>query len=118
VRRQRQDFHQKVALQLVRTNDTISHEDLQTAHMLKNQHLAKSVSDAGWSQFWRILAASAANAGRRVVAVPPAYTSQRCSGALLWPALRHHGLEGLLRALARLPSVRNEPAAGPQRRQD
>ena len=75
VKRQRQDFHHKVALQLVQTNDTIYHEDLQTANMVKNHHLAKSISDAGWSQFLSILAAKAAYAGRRVVAVPPAYTS-------------------------------------------
>jgi putative transposase len=53
---------------------------LQTANMLKNHHLAKSIADAGWSQFLGILAAKAAYAGRRVVAVPPAYTSQTCSG--------------------------------------
>jgi putative transposase len=80
VKRQRADFHHKEALKLVRANDTIYHEDLQTANMLKNHYLAKSISDAGWSQFLRILAAKAAYAGRRVVAVPPAYTSQRCSG--------------------------------------
>jgi putative transposase len=38
VRRQRQDFHHKTALALVRANDTISHEDVQTANMLKNHH--------------------------------------------------------------------------------
>ena len=80
VRRQRADFHHKVALQLVRTNDTIYHEDLQTANLVKNHHLAKSISDAGWSQFLRIRSYKAACAGRRVVAVPPAYTSQMCSG--------------------------------------
>jgi putative transposase len=80
VRRQRQDFHHKVALQLVQQHDTIYHEDLQTANMLKNHHLAKSIQDAGWSQFLRILAFKAACAGKRVVAVPPAYTSQICSG--------------------------------------
>jgi putative transposase len=80
VKRQRADFHFKVALQLVRENDTIYHEDLQTANMVKNHHLAKSISDAGWSAFLSILAAKAAYAGRRVVAVPPAYTSQTCSG--------------------------------------
>jgi putative transposase len=80
VKRQRQDFHHKVALHLIRQHDTIYHEDLQTANMLKNHHLAKSIADAGWSQFLSILSAKAAYAGRRVVAVPPAYTSQACSG--------------------------------------
>jgi putative transposase len=80
VRRQRQDFHHKTALALVRTNDTIYHEDLQTANMVRNHHLAKSIQDAGWSAFLAILTYKAACAGRRVIAVPPAYTSQRCSG--------------------------------------
>src|SRR6185312_16894190 len=80
VRRQRQDFQQKAALALVQQFDTIYHEDLQVANMLKNHHLAKSIADAGWSAFLSILAAKAAYAGRRVVAVPPAYTSQTCSG--------------------------------------
>ncbi|HEU5349925.1 MAG TPA: transposase [Ktedonobacterales bacterium] len=80
VKRQRQDFQHKTALHLVRQYDTIYHEDLQTANMRKNHHLAKSIADAGWSQFLSILGAKAAYAGRRVVAVPPAYTSQTCSG--------------------------------------
>ena len=80
VKRQRADFHHKTALALVRKHDTIDHEDVQTANMVKNHHLAKSISDAGWSQFLTILSAKAAWAGRRVVAVPPAYTSQACSG--------------------------------------
>jgi putative transposase len=86
VRRQRQDFHHKVALQLVRENDTIYHEDLQTANMLKNQRLAKSIQDAGWSRFLSILAFKAVYAGRSVIAVPPAFTSQACSGCgrVMW----------------------------------
>ena len=80
MRRQRQDFHQKVALQLVRENDVLYHEDLQTANMLKNHHLAKSIADAGWAAFLGILTYKAVCAGRRVVAAPPAYTSQKCSG--------------------------------------
>jgi putative transposase len=80
VRRQRRDFHHKTALRLIRGYDTIYLEDLRVANMVKNHHLAKSISDAGWTQFRTILAAKAAWAGHRVVAVPPAYTSQDCSG--------------------------------------
>jgi putative transposase len=80
VKRQRADFHHKTALTLVRANDVLYHEDLQTANMVRNHHLAKSVSDAGWSAFLTILSYKAACAGRSVVAVPPAYTSQICSG--------------------------------------
>jgi putative transposase len=80
VRRQRADFHHKTALALVRHNDTIYHEDLQVANLVRNHHLAKSISDAGWSAFLTTLAFNAVNAGRRVVAVDPAFTSQICSG--------------------------------------
>jgi putative transposase len=89
VRRARADFHHKVALQLVRQYDTIYHEDLQTANMLRNHHLAKSISDAGWSAFLSILAFKAVCAGKRAVAVPPAYTSQTCAGC---GVLVHKGL--------------------------
>jgi putative transposase len=80
VQRMRVDFHHKTALGLVRQYDTIYHEDLQTANMLKNHHLAKAIADAGWSAFLRILSCKAAEAGKTVVAVPAAYTSQACSG--------------------------------------
>ena len=80
VKRQRLDFHHKTALKLVRQYDTLNLEDLQVTNLVRNHHLAKSISDAGWAQFRTILEAKAAYAGRRVVAVPPAYTSQDCSG--------------------------------------
>jgi putative transposase len=80
VQHQRQDFHHKTALTLVREYETIYHENLQTANMVKNHHLAKSIQDAGWATFLSILSYQAACAGREVVAVNPAYTSQRCSG--------------------------------------
>jgi putative transposase len=80
VKRQRRDFHHKTALQLVRMYDVIYLEDLQVANLIQNSRLAKSISDAGWGQFRTILEGKAAYAGRRVIAVPPAYTSQDCSG--------------------------------------
>ena len=80
VRRTRCDFHHKVALALVRDYDTISYDDVQTANLLRNHHLAKRIADAGWSAFLSILAFTAGCAGKRAVAVPPAYTSQTCSG--------------------------------------
>jgi putative transposase len=80
VRRQRADFHHKTALALVQHNDTIYHEDLQVRNMVRNHHLAKSIQDAGWAAFLGILSYKAACAGREVVAVHPAFTSQRCSG--------------------------------------
>jgi putative transposase len=80
VQRQQRDFHHKTALALLRWYDTIYLEDLQVRTMVRNRHLAKSISDAGWAAFRTILEAKAACAGRHMLAVPPAYTSQDCSG--------------------------------------
>ena len=80
VKRQRADFPHQTALHLLRQYDTISLEDLRVANLVRNRSLAKSISDAGWAQFRSILEAKAACAGRRVIAVPPASTSQECSG--------------------------------------
>ncbi len=77
---QRRDFHHKEARKLLRQYDTIYHEDLRVRNMVRNHHLAKSISDAGWSGFITILTFKAASAGKRVQAVHPAYTSQTCSG--------------------------------------
>ena len=79
VQRQRRDFHHKTALDLVQQYDVLYLEDLQVANMVRNHHLAKSIGDAGWAQFRTILEGKAVYAGRRVVVVPPAYTSQDCS---------------------------------------
>jgi putative transposase len=99
VRRQRSDFHHKTALYLVRAYDTIYVEAIQPANLSRRpapkpdengtyEHngacqkagLNKSIQDAGWRQLLSILAFKAACAGKRVEAVPPAYTTQDCSG--------------------------------------
>ena len=101
VQRQRRDFHHKSALALLRQYDVIYLEDL-TIHNISRrpapqpkpdgnggyQHngagakagLNTSIQDAGWYAFRTILACKAAWAGKRVEAIPPAYTSQDCSG--------------------------------------
>jgi len=80
VGRQRRDFAVKAARALVMSNDVIAYEDLQVLNMVKNRRLAKSISDAGWRAFVTWLGYLAHVYGKVVVAVPPAYTSQDCSG--------------------------------------
>ena len=79
VQRHRTDVHHKTALGLLRRYDALSLEDVRIANLVRNQHLAKSISDAGWFQFRTIHQYKAACAGKQVVAVEPAYTSQDCS---------------------------------------
>jgi transposase len=45
-----------------------------------NRRLAREAADVGWAQFLTFLQRKAAAAGRKVVAVNPANTSQLCSG--------------------------------------
>jgi putative transposase len=79
VRDQRADHHYKLALRLIRENQTIAVEDLAVAGLARTR-LAKSVHDAGWGMFLRLLEAKAAQHGRRVVKVDRwVPTSQTCS---------------------------------------
>src|SRR5262249_49956038 len=59
--------------------DTIYLEDLRVAHLVRNRHLAKSISDAGWAAFRTTLEYTAVCAGKQAVVMEPAYTSQDCS---------------------------------------
>jgi putative transposase len=70
VQRQRRDFHHTTALDLLRQYDVVSLEDVQVRTLVRNHHLAKSISDAGWAAFRTILQAKAACAGRQVIVVP------------------------------------------------
>jgi putative transposase len=74
------DHAHKVAQDLVSRFDTIYVEKLNIRGMVRNHPLAQAISDAGWGLFLSILRAKAASAGRVVVEVNPAGTSQTCSG--------------------------------------
>jgi putative transposase len=75
---QRRDFHHKNALAVVRHYGLIAVEDL-NVQGLAGSMLAKSVHDAGWGQFISILSDKAECAGRMLVKVNPAGTTQCCS---------------------------------------
>jgi len=79
VSNQRKDFAHKLARNIVSTYGYIAVEDLQIANMVRNHHLSKSISDAGWGQFLDVLECKAEEAGRQFVRVNPNGTSQRCS---------------------------------------
>jgi putative transposase len=79
VRDRRADHHHKLALRLIRENQVVAVEELCVAGLGRTR-LAKSVHDAGWATFVRLLEDKAAQHGRRVVKIgrwEP--TSQTCS---------------------------------------
>jgi putative transposase len=80
VQRQREEHARKLACALVTSTDLIAFEDLQVRNLVKNPYLAKSISDAGWSTFLGWVQYYANLHGIACIAVPPAYTSQACSG--------------------------------------
>jgi putative transposase len=75
---QRRDVLYKVSHRLLTAYDRVAVEDLRIRNMVKNHHLSKSILDAGWGLFAAHLTSKAANAGREVVFVNPAYTSRTC----------------------------------------
>lgn len=80
VRRARADYAHKLSRKLVNRYGLIVFEDLKPRNMVQNHSLALSISDVGWSQFQQFCSNKAASAGRTVLFVNPAYTSQMCSG--------------------------------------
>ena len=88
VSRQRKDFAVKLARCVVQSNDLVAYVDapaacrrldLLVSNMVKNHKLAKSISDAAWSTFRQWVEYFGKVFGVATVAVPPQYTSQKCS---------------------------------------
>ena len=76
---QRSDALHKLSTALVQTCDGVALEDLSIRNMVRNHHLSKSILDSGWGLFKQYLTYKAANAGREIRLVNPAYTSKCCS---------------------------------------
>jgi putative transposase len=79
VANQRKDYAHKVSRMLVDNYDLIAFEDLNVQGLMKNHHLAKSITDAGWNGLVQLVMYKAESAGRQVVWVDPRQTSQKCS---------------------------------------
>ncbi|NES18077.1 MAG: transposase [Symploca sp. SIO3E6] len=79
VSRQRNEHAKSLARNVCKSNDLVAYEDLRVSNMLKNHCLAKSIADASWYQFREWIEYFAGKFGKLAVAVPPQYTSQKCS---------------------------------------
>ena len=78
---QRLDFIAKTAYDLFHHKgfDVVVAEKLKPSNMVKNRHLAKSISDASWGMFFDWLTWVAKRDGKHFHAVDPAHTSKTCS---------------------------------------
>jgi putative transposase len=110
VRRQRQHFLHDEAHKLLDRTDVVVCEDLKIANLTRRPKprqdgsgayipngakaksgLNKSILDAGWGMFVQMLRYKAEERGKQVIAMPPHYTSQRCSacGEIVKKSLSH-----------------------------
>lgn len=98
IKNQRRDFLHKESRKLVNRYQLIVFEDIQISNLVRTPKpkqdesgaylpngavakggLNKSILDAGWGTFLSMCAVKAAWAGRHMIQVNPAYTSQTCS---------------------------------------
>jgi putative transposase len=84
IKRQREDFQNKLVHKIFAENDVLDLEKLNVSRMLKNHNLAKSISDASWSRFTRKAVFMADSLGKHTVFVDPWGTTQFCHRCLHW----------------------------------
>ncbi|MGV0742551.1 RNA-guided endonuclease InsQ/TnpB family protein [Mycolicibacterium sp. XJ870] len=73
----RRHFLHQISGELVKTHDRLVIENLNVAGMLANHRLARAISDAGWSEFARMLTYKQAWRGGRLVEADRWYPSTR-----------------------------------------
>ena len=84
VKRQREDFQNKLVNEIFTENDALVLEKLKVEPMLKNHFLAKSISDASFGRFVRKAAFKAELLGKHFIPVDPWGTTQLCHSCLTW----------------------------------
>ncbi|EEL50087.1 RNA-guided endonuclease InsQ/TnpB family protein [Bacillus mycoides] len=79
VANQRKDFLHKLSYHLTQMYSVICIENLDIRNMVRSRNVSKSISDAGWGIFRKLLMYKCEKFGGLLVKVDPAYTSQDCS---------------------------------------
>lgn len=80
IQNQRNDFLHKTANYYISNYDNIYVEDLAIPNMVRNHHLAKSITDSAWGKFFEYLMYKAEGADRQVFKIPRFEpTSKTCS---------------------------------------
>lgn len=77
----RRDFLHKLSTRLVRENQTVVIEDLTVRNLLKNDRLARAISDASWTELRSMLEYKCAWYGRELVVIDRWFPSSKLCGA-------------------------------------
>lgn len=75
----RHNFNHQISNKLVKNYGTIIVEDINANEIIKKRWCNKQILDAAWGNFFQMLSHKAECAGRKLIKINPAYTSQTCS---------------------------------------
>lgn len=74
---QKQYYYHEIVNKLISDNQTIIMEDLAVKNMMKNSKLARSISDASWGLFTRILEYKCERYGRKLIKISTWFPSSK-----------------------------------------
>lgn len=78
ISRQRKDFIHKLTNHYAKKYDVVVTEKLNIKGMVRNHHLALSISDSAWGMFYTLLEYKLKTLAKSFIQVGPKYTSQIC----------------------------------------